>query len=352
MTNAKVFQISRFLKTIEVELVNIRESPAEIQNFFKKSDEKKRSRFLKKILGDKNLGDIVFERLTLLFAVLVFLLVLFMAWEMYSNSELSINKFGWKFLITTTWDPYAENFSALPMIFGTIVSSLLALIIAVPLGLSVAIFLAELAPAWLEKPLSFLTELLAAIPSVVYGLWGIFVLVPWLRDVVEPFLQNQFPNSPFFQGAPYGYDMLAGGVILSIMVLPIISSISRDVLKSVPDPLREAAYGLGATKWEVTKTVFTNARSGILGAIILGFGRAVGETMAVVMVIGSRPQITASILKPASTIAGALANEFSEASSDLYLSALIELALILFVITIIINIFARLLVWGTERRWK
>lgn len=335
-----------------MELVNVKESSAEIQEFFKKNDKKKLARFLKKILGEKNLSDIIFEKLTLFFAVLVFLLVLFMAWEMYSNSQLSINKFGWKFLITTTWDPYAETYGALPMIFGTIVSSLIALIIAVPLGLSVAIFLAELAPAWLEKPLSFLTELLAAIPSVIYGLWGIFVLVPWLREVVEPFLQKQFPNSPLFQGAPYGYDMLAGGVILSIMVVPIISSISRDVLKSVPASLREAAHGLGATKWEVTKIVLSNARSGILGAIILGFGRAVGETMAVVMVIGSRPQITASLLKPASTIAGAIANEFTEAASDMYLSALIELALVLFAITIIINIFARLLVWGAERKWK
>ncbi len=335
-----------------MEIVNDKGSLAKNQEYLNGSNGKKTSPFLKKILGKKNLGDVIFERLTLLFAVLVFLLVLFMGWEMYSNSLLSINKFGWKFLITTTWDPYSETFGALPMIFGTIVSSLLALIIAVPLGLSVAVFLSELAPAWLEKPFSFLTELLAAIPSVIYGLWGIFVLVPWLRNVVEPFLQKEFPNSPLFQGAPYGYDMLAAGVILSIMVLPIISSISRDVIKSVPDTLREAAYALGATKWEVTKIVFSNARSGILGAIILGFGRALGETMAVVMVIGNRPQITASILNPATTIAGTLANEFSEATSDLYLSAIIELGLILFVITIIINIFARLLVWGTERKWK
>ncbi|MEJ2617048.1 MAG: phosphate ABC transporter permease subunit PstC [Ignavibacteriaceae bacterium] len=295
---------------------------------------------------------LIFERLTLLFAVLVFLLVLFMGWEMYSNSLLSIKKFGWKFLISTTWDPYSENFGALPMIFGTMVSSLIALLISIPLGLSVAVFLSELAPPWLEKPLSFLTELLAGIPSVIYGLWGIFVLVPWLRDVVEPFLQKEFPHSPFFQGAPYGYGMLAAGIILSIMVLPIISSISRDVLKSVPVSQREASYALGATKWEVIKIVLSNSRSGILGAIILGFGRAVGETMAVVMVIGNRPEISASILDPAYTMASTLANEFTEATSNLYLSALIELALILFVITIIINVFARLLVWGVERKWR
>lgn len=335
-----------------MDIVKDKESLEKINEYFKKSKGKRPPSFLNKILGNNSPGDVIFERLTLLFAVLVFLLVIFMGWEMYSNSVLSIKKFGWKFLITTTWDPYSEVFGALPMIFGTIVSSLIALIISIPLGLSVAVFLSELAPPWLEKPLSFLTELLAGIPSVIYGLWGIFVLVPWLRDVVEPFLQKEFPNSPFFQGAPYGYGMLAAGVILSIMVLPIISSISRDVLKSVPASQREASYALGATKWEVIKVVLGNSRSGILGAIILGFGRAVGETMAVVMVIGNRPQISASILNPAYTMASVLANEFTEATSNLYLNALIELALVLFVITIIINIFARLLVWGVERKWS
>ncbi len=332
----------------------VKETTSEESNhqYFKNSRKKRNSALLNKILGTNNLGDIIFERLTLFFAVLVFLLVIFMGWEMYSHSILSIKQFGWKFLISTTWNPYSQNFGALPMIFGTMMSSFLALLISIPLGLSVAVFLSELAPAWLEKPLSFLTELLAGVPSVIYGLWGIFVLVPWLREVVEPFLQNEFPNSPFFQGAPYGYGMLAAGIILSIMVLPIISSISRDVLKSVPDTQREAAYALGSTKWEVTKIVLGNARSGLLGAIILGFGRAVGETMAVTMVIGNRPEISASIINPAYTMASTLANEFNEATSNLYLNALIELALILFVITIIINIFAHLLVWGVERKWK
>ena len=329
-----------------------RETFDKIQDYFKKSREKKPPTFLNKIFGSSNLGDIIFERLTLFFAVLVFLLVIFMGWEMYSNSLLSIKAFGWGFLTSTKWNPYSQVFGALPMIFGTMVSSFIGMIIAVPLGLGVAVFLSELAPNWLEKPLSFLTELLAGIPSVIYGLWGIFVLVPWLRDHIEPFLQNEFPNSPFFQGAPYGYGMLAAGVILSIMVLPIISSISRDILKSVPGSQREAAYALGATKWEVTKIVLGNSRSGLLGAIILGFGRAVGETMAVTMVIGNRPEISASILNPAYTIASTLANEFTEATSNLYLNALIELALILFVITIIINVLARLLVWGVERKWK
>jgi phosphate transport system permease protein len=326
-----------------------------VEKFFKKKNDKarlKQGSFLKKILGNKNFGDILFERLTWLFALLVFLLIIFMGWEMYSHSILSIKKFGFDFLTSTTWDPYSEVFGALPVIFGTLFSSFLGLIIAVPLGIGVAIFLSELAPAWLEKPLSFLTELLAGIPSVIYGLWGIFVLVPWLRETVEPFLQKKFPDGPFFQGAPYGFGMLAAGIILSIMVLPIISSISRDVLKSVPDTQREASYALGATKWEVTKVVLSYAKSGLLGAIILGLGRAIGETMAVTMVIGNRPEISLSLLDPGYTMASVLANEFTEATSNLYLNALIELALVLFVITIIINIFARLLVWSTERKWK
>ncbi len=327
-------------------------SEYKLQNFFKKSKGKKRVTFLTKILGNKNIGDLIFERLTLLFAMLVFFLVVLMGWEMYSNSTLSIKTFGLKFLITSTWDPVAEVFGALPVIYGTFVSSLLALLIAFPLGIGVAVFLAELAPGWLEKPLSFLTELLAGIPSVIYGLWGIFVLVPWLRDSVEPFFQNKFPNSPLFQGAPYGFGMLAAAIILSIMVLPIISSISRDVLKSVPNTQREAAYALGATKWEVTKVVLSNAKSGLLGATMLGLGRAIGETMAVTMVIGNRPEISASLLNPSYTMASVLANEFTEATSDLYISALIELALILFIITIMVNILARLLVWSTERKWK
>ncbi len=332
--------------------LNESESFGKIQNFFKKNKRKDTSTFLNKILGNKNLGDLIFERLTLLFAVLVFLLVVFMGWEMYSHSILSIKKFGFGFLFSSTWDPYREIFGALPVIYGTLVSSFLALLIAVPLGLSVAIFLSELAPSWIEKPLSFLTELLAGIPSVIYGLWGIFVLVPWLRDTIEPYLQNEFPNSPFFQGAPYGFGMLAGAIILSIMVLPIISSISRDILRSVPYTQREAAYALGATKWEVTKIVLGNAKSGLVGAIMLGLGRAIGETMAVTMVIGNRAQISASLLDPSYTMASAVANEFTEASSDMYLNALIELALVLFIISIIINILAHLLVWSTERKWK
>ncbi|GBD91012.1 phosphate transport system permease protein PstC [bacterium BMS3Abin04] len=303
-------------------------------------------------VASENIGDFIYKKLAQFFALLVLLLVIVMGYEMYIGSQLSIDKFGWQFLVTSTWDPVKEIFGALPAIYGTLVSSFLALFISLPLGLGVAIFLSELAPNWLEKPLSFFTELLAGIPSVVYGLWGIFVLVPWLRNSVEPLLAKHLGYLPFFKGVPYGFGMLAAAIILSIMVLPIISSISRDVLKSVPDSQREAALALGATKWEVIKIVFSNSRSGILGATMLGLGRAIGETMAVTMVIGNRALISPSLFDPAYTMASVLANEFTEASSDLYLSALIELALILFFITIIINIAARLLVWSLEKRWS
>jgi len=310
------------------------------------------NKILARLIATGNKGDFIFERLTQFFAFLVLVLVIMMGYEMYNGSRLSLEKFGWQFLVTSTWDPVREIFGALPAIYGTLVSSFLALLISLPLGLGVAIFLSELAPGWLEKPLSFFTELLAGIPSVVYGLWGIFVLVPWLRDVVEPFLFQHFGYLPFFRGAPYGFGMLAAALILSIMVLPIISSISRDVLKSVPDLQREAALALGATRWEVIKIVLANSRSGILGATMLGLGRAIGETMAVTMVIGNRALISSSLFDPAYTMASVLANEFTEATSDMYLSALIELALVLFVITIIINMAARVLVWSLERKWS
>lgn len=306
----------------------------------------------KKIFFSRNLGDLIFERLTLLFAVSVFLLVILMGYEMYHGSKISIEKFGWSFLTNSTWDPVQEIYGALPIIYGTVVSSLLALIIALPLSLGVAIFLAEVAPPWLEKPLSFLVELLAGIPSVIYGLWGIFVLVPWIRNDIEPYLSDKLGFLPFFRGAPYGFGMLAAVLILSIMVLPIISSISRDVLRSVPRLQREAALALGATKWQSTIIVLKDAKSGILGATMLGFGRAIGETMAVTMVIGNRALISPSLFDPSYTMASVIANEFTEATSEMYLSALIQLALVLFVITIIINALARLLVWSMERKWK
>lgn len=315
-------------------------------------DEKLKKNNSKLIKKKINIGDFIYEKIALIFGIIVFLLAVLMGYEMYVGSKLSISKFGWNFLIETTWDPVAEIYGALPSIFGTLVSSFLALLIAVPLSIGVAIYLSELAPRWLEKPLSFLVELLAGVPSIVFGLWGIFVLVPWLRAEIQPFLYEHLGFLPFFRGPMYGFGMLAAAIILSIMVLPIITSISRDIMKSVPSVQKEAALALGATKWEATKIVIANSKSGILGATMLGLGRAIGETMAVTMVIGNRPIISASLFDPAYTMASVIANEFTEATSELYLSALIELAFILFIITIIINVAARLLVWSLEKKWK
>jgi len=313
---------------------------------------KEKNNFLKRFFPSNNFGDFIFERLTWLFALSVFLLVILMGYEMYEGSKISIQKFGFDFLVNSEWDPVQEIYGALPIIYGTIVSSLLALIIALPFSIGLAVYLAEVAPPWLEKPLSFLVELLAGIPSVIYGLWGIFVLVPWIRTDVEPYLSDKLGFLPFFRGAPYGFGLLAAVLILTIMVLPIITSITRDVLKSVPRSQREAALALGATKWQSTIIVLKDAKSGILGATMLGFGRAIGETMAVTMVIGNRALISPSLFDPSYTMASVIANEFTEATSEMYLSALIQLALVLFVITIFVNALARLLVWSMERKWK
>lgn len=299
-----------------------------------------------------NLGDWVFKNLTLLFAFLVFSLVFLMAFEMYKGSVPSIQKFGLPFLTRTTWDPVRDEYGAWPFIFGTLVSSALALIIALPLSVGVAVFLSELCPVWLEKPLSYLVELLAAIPSIVYGLWGVFVLVPWIRTSVEPPLARSLGFLPLFKGPPYGFGMLAAGLILAIMVIPIITSISRDVLKAIPSLQREAALALGATTWEKTRIILSSARSGIFGAALLGLGRAVGETMAVTMVIGNRPEVSFSLFDPGHTMASVIANEFTEATSDMYLSALIEIGLVLFVVTMILNVLARFIVWSVTRNFS
>ncbi len=303
----------------------------------------------KQKLHTHNFGDVVFKNLLRFFAFLILALVILMAYEMYATSRLSIDKFGWHFFVTSIWDPVQKNFGALPFIYGTLVSSFIALLIALPLSLGIAIFLSEIAPPFVEKPVSFLVELLAGIPSIVYGIWGFFVMVPWLRKSIEPGLSKYFGTLPLFQGAPYGVGMLAAGIILSIMILPIITSISRDVLKAVPRSQKEAALALGSTRWEATRIALSYARSGIIGATILGLGRALGETMAVTMVIGNRPTISASLLAPSYTMASVLANEFTEATSDMYISALIEIALALFIITIIVNTFARLLVWAATK---
>jgi phosphate transport system permease protein len=295
-------------------------------------------------------GDQVFRGIVVLCAMAVLAIVGLIFFELVNQSHLSISKFGLKFLVKQIWDPVAQDFGALPFIYGTVVSSLLGLIIAVPLSIGTALFLTEICPRRLRAILSLLVELLAAIPSVIYGLWGIFVLAPFLRVHVQPFLAEYFGWTGLFSGPKYGWGMLAAGFIIAIMILPIIASITREVVTAVPRVQREAALALGATKWEMLRmAVLRNARPGIFGAVILGLGRALGETMAITMVIGNRPEIAKSLFAPGYTLASAVANEFTEAVGNLYLSALMEMALVLFVITLIVNALAGLLVWSITR---
>jgi phosphate transport system permease protein len=295
-------------------------------------------------------GDHAYRGVLTALALLLPLLLVTVAGQLVVNSLPAIKRFGFSFVWKSTWDPVAEVYGAAPMIFGTIVSSLIALVIAVPLALGVAIFLTEFAPKWMRRPVAFLVELLAAVPSVVYGLWGIFVLIPFLRQVAVPPLRAVLGWTPFFSGVFYGNSMLAGGVILAIMVVPYIAAVSREVLLAVPASQREAALGLGATRWEaVWSAVLPYGRAGVIGAIMLGLGRALGETMAVTMLIGNRHDISLSVLQPGYTMAAALANEFSEATTSLYQSALVEVGLMLFLITIAVNAVARLLVWRVAR---
>ena len=262
----------------------------------------------------------------------------------------AIQRFGVRFFVTSTWDPVAGTFGVLPFIYGTVVSSALALLIAIPLGLGAAIFLSELVPGWLRAPIGFLVELLAAIPSVVIGLWGIFVLVPWVRAVLSPVLKSTLGFLPLFSGPPLGIGMLTAGLVLSVMIVPFIVAVSTEVMRAVPRTQREAALALGATGWETTRTaVLPYARSGIVGAIFLALARALGETMAVTMVIGNVPQIRASLFAPAYTIPAVIANEFAEATGDLYLAALVYAGLVLFVVTVAMNALARLLVRRVAR---
>jgi len=289
-------------------------------------------------------GDKVFSGLTLAMALAVVALVFLVGWQLARGSALAIGKFGFHFLATSTWDPVTEQFGALPFIYGTAISSLIALIIAVPLSIATAVYLTELAPIWIRQPLVSMIEMLAAIPSVILGLWGIFVMIPWLREHPFPLLKKLFGWTPFFDGPIYGVSMFAGGIIIAVMILPIITSVSREILRSVPNLQREAAYALGATRWEVTRiAVLSYARKGLFGAVILGLGRALGETMAVTMVIGNTPQIRASLFAPGYTLASVIANEFTEATTDMYLQALFEIGLVLFGITILANLLAQLL---------
>jgi phosphate transport system permease protein len=290
-------------------------------------------------------ADRLFHLLMRASALTLVLLVVAMVAVLARATLPSIKAFGWRFLVTSTWDPVAEHFGALPLIYGTMVSSIIALLMAVPLGIGAAVYLSELAPHWIRPIVSFLVELLAAVPSVVYGLWGISALAPFLRTYIQPALGASLGFLPLFQGPPYGVGMLAAGIILAIMIVPFIIAVSREVLQAVPNAQREAALALGATRWETTRlAVLRYGRSGLIGAVLLGLGRALGETMAVTMVIGNRPEIAVSLFAPGYTMASMIANEFTEATSDLYLSALVEVGLLLFLVTVIVNALARLLV--------
>ena len=292
--------------------------------------------------------DRLFRAGTGAFGLLLIVLVAAIGFELSRQSRLSIDRFGWAFWTNATWDPVLGEFGARPFIWGTLYSSVLALLIATPVALGIAIFISELCPDWLRRPLMFLTELLAAIPSIVYGLWGIFVLVPLVRQL-QVATPEWLRTVPLFTGPPLGVGMLAAALILAIMVIPFTSSVAREVLRSVPQAQREGAYALGATRWEAIRMALFYARTGIIGAVMLGFGRALGETMAVTMLIGNSPQISWSLYAPQYTMAAVIANEFTEAADELYLHALVEIGLVLFAITLIINLASRLLIWSMNR---
>ena len=293
-------------------------------------------------------GDLLFRGGTGVFALLLVLIVAGIGVVLWRESVLSIRQFGFDFWRTETWDPVAGQFGAFPFIWGTLYSSILALLLAAPISIGIAVFLSTICPTWLRTPLIFLTELLAAIPSIVYGLWGIFALVPLVRN-----LQTSLPDwlraTPLFSGPPVGVGLLTAALVLAVMVIPYVSSVAREVLMAVPSSQREAAYALGATRWEATKVALHYARTGIIGAIMLGFGRALGETMAVTMVIGNTPRALWSLFAPQYTMAAVIANEFVEAVEDLHLHALVEIGLVLFLITLVVNSASRLLIWRMTR---
>lgn len=295
-------------------------------------------------------GDQIARALVTVAAGVILLLTAMLVFELWKHSQISREKFGWAFLVTRIWDPNAGQFGALPFIYGTVVTSTLALAIAVPVGVGAAVFLAELAPPRTSNALTFLIELLAAVPSVIYGVLGMFVLVPFIKHYLHPVLKATLGWTPLFSGPFYGVSLLSAGIVLAIMILPFIVSVSRQVLLAVPGDQREGALALGATKWETTwKVVVPFARRGIVGSIFLALARSLGETMAVTMVVGNQPQIHASLFAPGYSIASVIANEFTEATTDLYLHSLIELGLVLFALTIVINGVARLLVLSASR---
>ncbi len=290
-------------------------------------------------------GDLIFHRIALACAIIVIGILINILIILFIQAWPAIKESGFSFLIGKNWDPVKNAYGALPAVYGTLLSSLLALAIAIPVSIGAAIFLTEIAPPWLRSTASFIIEILATIPSVIVGLWGLFVLVPVVRSPIESWLGTHFGSLPFFQGPPFGFGFMAAAIILAIMIIPIITSLSRDVLRSVPGTQREAMLALGATRWEtISKAVLPYGRSGLVGAIMLGLGRALGETMAVTMVIGNGYRITPSLFSPGTTVASKLASDFGE-SSGLSLNSLIELALILFIITLAVNVIARFLIW-------
>jgi phosphate transport system permease protein len=297
------------------------------------------------------LDDLGFRVGTGVFALLLVVIVGAIGFELARQSQLSIREFGWRFWLTDTWDPVLGEFGARPFIWGTMYSSVLALLIAAPIAIGIAVFTSDICPPRLRKPLVFLTELLAAIPSIVYGLWGIFVLVPVVRQL-EIATPDALKSWPLFSGPPLGVGMLSAAIILAIMVIPFTSSIAREVLQAVPQAQREGAYALGATRWEAIRMALFYARTGIVGAVMLGFGRALGETMAVTMLIGNNPNISLSLYAPQYTMAAVIANEFAEATEELYLHALIEIGLVLFVITLLVNTLSRLFIWSLGRQGR
>lgn len=288
--------------------------------------------------------DVSFRWLALAAAATIVALIFLVGWQLYKGASMSVHQFGINFLGSSTWDPVADEYGAWPFIFGTLVTSLIALLIAVPLGLGTALYLTEFAPLRIRQPVIMVIEMLAAVPSVIFGLWGVFVMIPWLRENLFAWLKHSLGFLPLFQGPVYGVSILAGGIIVAIMILPIITSVSREILRSVPNLQREAAYALGATHWEVIRiAVLSYASRGVFGAVVLGLGRALGETMAVTMVIGNRVDVSASLFAPGYTLASVIANEFTEATSDMYLSALFELGLVLLAVTILVNILAQMM---------
>ncbi len=295
-------------------------------------------------------GDILFKRVMMAFALTIVAIIAAMFFQLLQSSMLSIHKFGFSFLYTSTWDPVADVFGALPFIFGTLVTAFVALLIAIPIGLGTAIYLAEYAPWWIRNTISLFIDLLAAIPSVVYGLWAIFQLIPLMRSTIQPFLGKYFGFLPFFQGPNYGVGMLSASVVLAIMIVPFIISISREVIMTVPKVYKEAAYAVGSTRWEaVWSIILSYGKSGIIGGIILALGRAIGETMAVTMIIGNNVKISPSLFSPGYTLASVIANEFSEATGKVYLSALMEIGLVLFFLSILVNVIARVLIWSVNQ---